>query len=113
MAGYTGSTDKEAIDDLVNETFGMSTVSYLMSCGPALLPSLEALQAQYEGGGTYEVTDDILTRQFEDGGSVTTKAERYIRKGTSLILSEETGTDSPGQFLDHYPVIYNLKEIQN
>ena len=113
MAGYTGSTDKEAIDALVNETFGMSTVSYLKSCGPALLPSLEDLQAQYEGSGTYEATDDILTRQFEAGGAVTTKTERYIRKGTSLILSEETGTDSPGQFSDHYTVIYNLKQIQD
>lgn len=113
MAGYTGSTDKAAIDALVNESFGMSTVSYLMSCGPALLPSLEDLQAQYEGGGTYETTDDILTRQFETGGAVTIKAEHYIRKGTSLILFEETGSDSPGQSSDYYPVLYSLKQIQD
>ncbi|MDE7239806.1 MAG: hypothetical protein K2N41_08860, partial [Lachnospiraceae bacterium] len=49
MAGYTGSTDHETLEALVTETFGMSTVSYLMSCGPALLPSLEELQAQYDG----------------------------------------------------------------
>ena len=28
MAGYTGSTDEEAVEELVIETFGMSTVSY-------------------------------------------------------------------------------------
>lgn len=89
MAGYTGNTDKENIEELVTETFGMSTVSYLKSCGPRLLPSLEDLQAQYDGSGTYKTAEGILTRQFDDGQAVTTKTEYYIRKDSRLVLSEE------------------------
>lgn len=110
MAGYTGSTDAEAMEALMTETFGMSTVSYLMSCGPALLPSLEDLQAAYNGSGTYEATGDILTRRFNAGGSVTAKAEYYIRKGSRLILSEEISSASAGLFSDHYPVVYTLNQ---
>ena len=104
MAGYTGDTDKEAVEALVTETFGMSAVSYLMTCGPDLLPSLEELQAQYEGSGTYETAEDILTRQFETGGAVT-RAERFIRKDSTLILYEETGSGANG-------LIYVLKQPQ-
>ncbi|MDE7250486.1 MAG: hypothetical protein K2N82_11535, partial [Lachnospiraceae bacterium] len=89
MAGYTTSTDRESMEALVTETFGMSTVSYLMSYGPALLPSLEDLQEQYDGSGIYEATEDILTRQFDMGGVFTTKIEYYIRKDSNLILTEE------------------------
>ncbi|MBD5506379.1 MAG: hypothetical protein HDR09_22140 [Lachnospiraceae bacterium] len=110
MTDYAGSTDKEAIEALVTETFGMSTVSYLMSYGPTLLPSLEDLQAEYDGSGTYEITDDILTRQFEVGGSVPTKAEYYIRKESNLILSEEIDSVSDGPLLDYYPMIYTLRQ---
>ncbi|MDE6389331.1 MAG: hypothetical protein K2L82_16200 [Lachnospiraceae bacterium] len=113
MAGYTGSTDKEAMETLVNETFGMSTVSYLMSYAPALLPSLEELQAEYDGSGTYEAAEGILTRRFDDGGFVATKAEYYIRKDSSLILSEETDSVPSGLFSDNYPIIYTLKQPQN
>jgi len=108
MAGHTGGTDKEAIEALVTETFGMPTVSYLMSCGPSLLPSLEDLQSQYDGSGIYEAEEGILTRQF-DAGPVTAKAERYIRKDDELILSEEIGSDVSGLFSDHYPMVYTLK----
>ncbi len=110
MAGYTGGTDEEAMEALVTETFGMSTVSYLMSCGPALLPSLEELQAQYDGSGIYETAEGILTRQYDDGGSVDAKAEYYIRKGASLILSEEAASDPSGSFSEHYPMVYSLNE---
>lgn len=113
MAGYAGGTEEEAIEALVTETFGMPTVSYLMSCGPALLPSLEELQAQYDGSGAYETAEGILTRHYEDGGSAATKSEYYIRKGSSLILSEEADPASSGSFLERYPVIYTLKQIQN
>lgn len=88
-AGYTGGTDKESIEALVTETFGMSTVAYLMSCGPKLLPSLEELQAQYDGSGTYKTQDGVLTRQSDDGWQVTTKTEYYLRKDSMLILSED------------------------
>lgn len=101
MAGYTGGMDEESVEALVTETFGMSTVAYLMSCGPALLPSMEELQAQYDGSGTYEAAEGILTRQFDSGASVTTKAEGYIRKDSILILS------------DHYPMIYTLEQSQD
>lgn len=109
MADYAGGTDDEAVEALVAETFGMSTVSYLMSCGPKLLPSLEELQAQYEGSGTYETKEGILTRQFEDGESVRTKEEQYVRKGTHLILTGEHDAASQGYFADHYPVLYTLE----
>lgn len=113
MAGYTGSTDKEAMEALVTETFGMSTVSYLMSCGPALLPSLEELQAGYDGSGTYEAAEDILTRQFDAGGIGTAKAEYYIRKDSNLILYQESGLASSDLFSDYYPMIYTLKQPSN
>lgn len=113
MAGYTGSTDKEAMESLVTETFGMSTVSYLMSCGPALLPSMEDLQAEYDGSGTYATADGILTRQFEADGFVITKTERYIREDSDLILTEEIDSASDGLFLDYYPALYTLKQLSN
>lgn len=110
MAGYEGSTDREAVEALVTETFGMSTVSYLMSYGPELLPSFEELQAQYGGSGTYEAAEETLTRQFESGGAVSTKVESYVRKGSSLILTEEIDAASPGLFSDVYPMVFILKE---
>lgn len=110
MADYTGVTDKEAIETIVNETFGMSTVSYLMTYGPALLPSLEELQAGYDGSGTYEAAEGILTRQFEADGAYVWKAEYYIRQGSDLILSEEIDSVSSDFFSDYYPVRYTLKQ---
>lgn len=113
MTDYTGSTDKEAIEALVTETFGMPTVSYLMSYGPTLLPSLEELQAGYDGSGTYEITDDILTRQFEAGRDVTIKAEYYIRKDSDLVLSGEIDSVSDGPLSDYYPMIYTLRQTSD
>lgn len=110
MAGYTGSTDADAIEALVAETFGMSTIDYLMTCGPALLPSLETLQAQYDGSGAYQTADGILTRQFDAGGAVVTKSEIYIRKDFSLILSEDDGFGHSGRFSGFEPMIYTLKQ---
>ena len=94
MSGYTGGTDKEDLETLVTETFGMSTVPYLMTCGPALLPSLEELQAQYDGNGTYEAAEGVLTRRYDNG---TTKKERYVRENSSLVLSEEEDSGEQGQ----------------
>lgn len=103
MAGYTGSTDREAVEALVTEAFGMSTVSYLMTRGPGLLPSLEELQARYDGSGTYKAAEGILTRQFEDGLTVVTRTEEYIREASSLVLSEDISSDPK-------PVIYTLQQ---
>lgn len=110
MAGYTGSTDQEAIESLVTETFGMSTVSYLMSCGPSLLPSLEELQEEFDCSGAYEVTEDVLTKQVDTGRIVVTEEERYIRNDSMLILSEKIGVDSFGLFASFYPVIYIMQQ---
>lgn len=112
MAGYAGGMDEEAIEALVANTFGMSTVEYLMFCVPDLLPALEKLQAQYDGGGSYQAAEGTLTRQFVDGsGRLTdTRVERYIRKDATLVLTEESGTDFRGYFSDHYPVIYTLRQ---
>lgn len=112
MAGYTGGTDREAVEALITETFGMSTVSYLMSCGPALLPSLEEMQAGYDGSGVYETADGILTRRFDSGQNAATKTERYIRKDFNLILYEENGSVSAGLFSGYYPVVYTLIQTQ-
>ena len=90
MAGYTGGTDKEDLEALVTETFGMSTVSYLTTYGPALLPSLEDLQAQYDGSGTYEAAEGILTWRYDNG---TIKTENYVREDSSLVLSEEENSE--------------------
>lgn len=127
MAGYTGGTEKEDIEALVTETFGMSTVSYLRSYGPALLPSLEDLQAQYDGSGTYKAASSILVRQFEIGeaaggeaadkltvdesadGEPAIKEEHYIRKDEKLILSGEADFAPSGLFFTHYPIIYTLQ----
>ena len=94
MAGYTGGTDEDDIEALVNETFGMSTVSYLMTFGPALLPSLEDLQVQYDGSGTYVAAEGILTRQYDDG---TIKTDNYILEDSSLVLSKEEDSEGQGQ----------------
>ena len=94
MAGYTGGTDKEELEGLVTETFGMSTVSYLMTCEPALLPPLEDLQAQYDGGGTYEAAEGMLTWRYDNG---TIKTENYVWENSSLVLSEEEDSDGQGQ----------------
>lgn len=89
MAGYIDNADGEDIEALVTETFGMSTVSYLMSYGPALLPSLEELQTEYDGSGTYEIAEGILTRQFDADQTADTREEYYISNDYYLILSEE------------------------
>ena len=117
MAGYDGGTDQEAVEALVEETFGMSAVSYLMYSVPNLLPTLEELQAQYDGSGTYTALEGVLTRQFEAGGPGAVRAERYIRKGPNLILSGEaedaSGTVSLDSAETHYPVIYTLSQAEN
>ena len=110
MAGYTGGTDGEDMEALVYESFGMSTVAYLMSYGPVLLPDLEELQAQYDGSGTYETAEGILIRQFDDDRPVATIEECYIRQDHSMVLSEEPGSAASDLFVDHYPVIYTLKQ---
>lgn len=112
MAGYTDSTDEEAIEALVTETFGMDTVSYLMSYAPALLPSLEDLQEKYDGSGTYEVSDDILTRYFEADGNVILKTEYYIRKDSSLILPKESGSPFDAALSAFDPMIYTLEQTE-
>lgn len=113
MAGYTGGTDRETIEALVAQTFGMPTVSYLMSYGPELLPSLEELQAQYDGSGTYETAEGILTRRFDTDGSAAEKAEHYIRQDSSLILSEESDSGVPGFSPTYDSVIYTLQRTEN
>lgn len=109
MAGYEGGTGQEDVEALVVDAFGMSTVSYLMSYGPKLLPSLEELQAQYDGRGTYEVVEDMLVRQFDDGEPSEAKTEYYIRKDTSLVLSGEADSAASGSFYSHYPIVFTLK----
>ncbi|MCM1038056.1 MAG: hypothetical protein NC434_01950 [Ruminococcus sp.] len=133
MAGYTGTVDAETLETLVNETFGMSTIDYLRSAVPNLLPSLEELQAQYDGSGIYGVEETkeacILTRQFEAGGIITIRRENYIRRGGTLILTGEAAfagfADSAGTadsvgtvesagdvtgdgLPDNYPLLYTL-----
>ncbi len=112
MAGYTGELDTDALEALVVETFGMSTPSYLASCVPDLLPPLEQLQAQYDGSGSYESADDILTRQFDNGQLVRTKTERYIRKDSTLIIIEETDSPPFGSYTEHYPLLYTLGAVE-
>ena len=98
---------------MITETFGMSTVSYLMTSGPALLPSLEELQAGYDGSGTYEVSEGVLLRQFDVGGTVVTKAERYIREEDCLILTGEAGDEVFGESAGQYPAAYFLERTEN
>ena len=94
IADYTGGTDEEDIEALVTETFGMSTVSYLMACGPTLLPALEDLQAQYDGSGTYEAAEGILTWRYDNG---TIRTENYVWEDFSLVLSGEEDSDGQAQ----------------
>ena len=109
MAGYTDSTDEE-VEALVTETFGMDTVSYLMSYAPALLPSLEDLQSEYDGIGTYEVSDDILFRWFETDGGTVLKTEYFIRKDSSLILPKDSSPVESDTLKAFDPVIYTLEQ---
>lgn len=112
MAGYTDSTDEEAMEALVTETFGMDTVSYLMSYAPALLPSLEDLQEKYDGSGTYEVSDDILFRWFDVDGGTILKTEYFIRKESSLILPKDSGSVESDTLMEFDPVIYTLEQTK-
>ncbi len=112
MAGYMDTADEEAIETLVTETFGMDTVSYLMSYAPALLPSLEDLQERYDGSGTYEVSDDILFRYFESDGNVILKTEYFIRKDSSLILPKDSSPVESDTLKAFEPVIYTLKQTE-
>lgn len=113
MAGYTGGIDGESVEGLVEESFGMSTVAYLMSYGPALLPALEELQVRYDGSGTYEAAEGILTRRFDAGeAGGTAVMERYIRKEFQLILTDEADESSSGPLAELYPIIYTLKQDQ-
>lgn len=110
MAGYAKEADGETVEALVQETFGMSTVSYLRSCAPALLPSLEELQAAYDGSGTYEASGGLLVRQFDEGGEGFARTESYIRKDDRLILSGEEKEDDPDVTADHDPLVYTLRQ---
>ena len=94
MAGYTGGTGKEDMESLVTETFGMPTVTYLTTYGPALLPSLEELQMQYDGSGTFQAAEGILTRQYDNG---ITKTENYVWENLSLVLSAAGDPDGQGR----------------
>lgn len=111
MAGYAENADGEAVEALVTKTFGMSTVSYLRSCAPALLPSLEELQAEYDGSGTYETEGDVLARRFDEGGGGLTRTESYIRKDDRLILSAGA-EDDPDVISEYGPLIYTLQQDQ-
>lgn len=105
MAGCQGDTGDAAVEALVEETFGMSTVSYLMSCGPALLPSLEELQAQYDGSGTYTAEEGVLAREYE-AGSV--RMEDYIREDGRLVLFGETNPAASDAAAGSEPVVFIL-----
>ncbi|MCI9071926.1 MAG: hypothetical protein HFH80_03820 [Lachnospiraceae bacterium] len=113
MAGYTGSMEQEALEALATESFGMPTVSYLMSCGPALLPPLEDLQIQYDGSGVYEATGGVLVRYFERDSAATAREQHYIREDSRLILFEETGSSTSGLISNHFPMVYKLTPQQN
>lgn len=113
MAGYTGGTDEKTIEALVTETFGMSTEEYLAACGPELLPSLEDLQSQYDGSGAYETAEDMLTRRFEEDGTVITKTEIYILQDGSLLLLEAEDADSQGFSSGEYPIVYTLRQTRD
>ena len=112
MAGYGGGTDAEETEALISKAFGMSAVSYLTTCGPALLPDLEELQAEYDGSGTYEAGEEVLLRQFEAGGTAATKEESYARKDSMLILSGEAGA-AVSLFPERYPIVYQLKQTES
>ncbi len=112
MAGYAESTDADNVEALINEAFGMSTVSYLMACGPALLPSLEELQAEYDSSGTYEAGESVLLRQFSEGGTAAIREESYVRKGSTLVLSGEAGT-AVSLFPERYPIVYQLIQSES
>lgn len=113
MAGYIDGGGTEEIEALVTETFGMSTVSYLMSCVPELLPPLEDLQAGYDGSGTYEAAEGILIRHFDSGQPDSVEEEYCIGNDYGIILSEEAGSAHAGLFSDNFPLIYILIQTQN
>lgn len=121
MAGYAGSTDEAALGELAEEALGMPLFSYLMSCGPALMPSLEELQARYDGSGSYEAADGILARRFDaaaapsDAAGTDAVRERYMKRGAELVLygreiSEADGAAAPESGSRSYPMVYTLRD---
>ncbi len=110
MAGFPDATDRGTLEALVQETFGMSTFSYLTTYGPALLPTLEEFQARYDGSGTYQSADGILTWRFDSPGNALSEiSECYIRKGNYLVLTQKSGPASQGHIPGTYPVVYTLQ----
>lgn len=111
MAGYTGGTDPGSLEALTTQALGMSAIDYLMEYAPALLPSIEELQAQYDGSGIYESTDGTLIRQFSSGHNGSAIAEYYIWKGDTLVLTGSASDSSPDFSSVIYPVIYTRKQV--
>lgn len=60
-----------SVDELIQETFGMSLSGYLESYGPKLMPDYSELSYEYGMSGYYEATKDGINIQYTDGNSVT------------------------------------------
>ena len=83
-AGRLSEAEQET-ETRIARVIGMSTEQYISDYGPALLPTLSALHAYYDGGGTWRAEGQLL--RFEEG------TVRYLADDRLLVLMRDEGTE--------------------
>ncbi len=83
-SGREMSTREEAAQSIL-DTIDMSCNEYLRSYGPALLPTMEEIKAQYEGNGAWHAEKGVLMRD--------TKGQAFLINTDLLVLSGTDGTE--------------------
>ena len=113
-AGVSGEKTGKTVDELIQESIGMSVSDYLDNYGPELLPPSDVLREKILINGTYTVDGDVIVIVTKGR----TTAIDFIAADGYFILSEETenpsplgtpintGIDEEIKPLFNYPVIY-------
>ena len=78
--------DAAGAEARIESAVGMSAEDYLAACGPALLPTVEELEALYGGSGGYTIEGPYL--HLEGLGS-----RRYLADEVLLTLAGDDGTE--------------------
>ena len=84
-AGRPVETDAE-LEARMEDAAGMDVDSYLADYGPALLPGADALRAQYDGGGSFQVEGVHIRFEGMDDA-------RYLADDALLVLEYADRTE--------------------
>ena len=71
----------DAMEARLEAALGMTGEQYLAKKGPALLPALDALQAEYDGGGSYEISGQHIRFDGHDTQSFALSARLLALSG--------------------------------